>query len=276
MIVIENHCQLGNQMFIYAAARSLGLKNKQTYCLSNLGILSRYFVLTKSDNLFNGIKYFMFRLKNKISPFTFYHLQDNFKDYTLLMDKNRGKNVWYYGYFQGENYFENYSNEIKKCFQLKPAHISKFQKTVTNLRINKPMLCVHIRRKDYLTFGPDYLKGPDMTLPKSYYTDILNGFNLSKYHLIFTSDDIGWVKNEFSEFNYAYFSDNEAIIDLQFIINADVAIISHSTFAWWGAWLNQKPNKQIIVPKFFLGFKINRDYPVNIIPSNWTKQQVNG
>ena len=45
MLVFHSHCQMGNQMFIYACARSLSLKRKVPYCLSELDHL-KYFDLS--------------------------------------------------------------------------------------------------------------------------------------------------------------------------------------------------------------------------------------
>mmetsp|Transcript_34595 Transcript_34595/g.53999 ORF Transcript_34595/g.53999 Transcript_34595/m.53999 type:complete len:225 (-) Transcript_34595:61-735(-) len=38
------------------------------------------------------------------------------------------------------------------------------------------------------------------------------------------------------------------VLDLAGIAACDGHIVSTSTFSWWGAWLNDKPNKRVIVP----------------------------
>ena len=136
-------------------------------------------------------------------------------------------------------------------------------------------LTFHIRLKDYKTFGPDFLNGPDLTLPMEYYHNLIKRLS-SNIKVIFLSDDIKKVKNDFSYVNNAYFSKNSVIDDLQFIINANICILSCSTFSWWGAWLNVNPNKRIYVPKNFLGFKVKKEYPINIIPPNWNHIEING
>lgn len=46
-------------------------------------------------------------------------------------------------------------------------------------------------------------------------------------------------------------------------------IIANSSFSWWGAWLNQNPQKIIIAPKKWYNdeSKVNHD----LIPANWIK-----
>lgn len=267
MIIFHTHCQLGNQMFIYAAAKGLGAKNN-VYCLSDISELKKYFRLTAQDKYLNSAKYFYFRIKNKFMPFRYFHLQDNFMDYSKQLMNNKSENSWFYGYFQSENYFRNNGKEIKSAFKLKKSLLKRFSDIKTQFE-NKPFLVVHVRLKDYKTFGPKYLEGPDMTLPYSYYRSILNKFNLNEYNLVFTSDDINEVEEEFKDYKSAYFSNYDKMIDFQFIKNATINIISHSTFAWWAAWLNEEEDKKIFVPKYFLGFKIEREFPLNIIPKGW-------
>jgi hypothetical protein len=59
-------------------------------------------------------------------------------------------------------------------------------------------------------------------------------------------------------------------MDFQHLLNADVCIISNSTFSWWGAWLNNKPTKVIYAPKYFMGWRIKKEIPDHIYPIDWT------
>ncbi len=276
MLVFHSHCQMGNQMFIYACARSLAKKRGLKYCLSDLNGLDA-FELAEEDK-FNHLKFLWFRFSNKLpfNKFQFFHFQDNREDYHLKMLQEKNKNIWYYGYFQGENYLYNNDADLKKCFTLKAQHVSEFEEKKNRLNIQKEIFAVHVRLRDYKTFGPDYLKGPDMTLPFDYYRQLLrDNYNPQKHFLIFLSDDIKTVKEEFSsDFPDAWFSDQSPLIDFQFLMSAQTAIISHSSFAWWASKLNSNVNKRILVPEYFLGFKVGKEYPTNIIPAAWEKKAV--
>ena len=274
MLAFHSHCQLGNQMFIYACAHSLAKKINQSYCLSDLSDLN-YFELSHEDYKRNSLKWFGFRIKNLFKKFNFQHLQDNRVDYSSILLNEKHKDVWYYGYFQGEQYFYNNSTDIKARFKVKPQFIEEF-KTIRESNLGEiPYTMVHIRLKDYKTFGPDYLDGPDLSLPFSYYHDLIQSEGIKGTKIVFLSDDIDTVKSEFSYVEDAYFSENSMIIDLQFIMNAKTCVLSCSTFSWWGAWLNQTPNKLVYVPEYFLGFKVKKEYPVNMIPESWSKISIN-
>ena len=268
MLVFHSHCQLGNQMFIYACAHSLGKERNLNYCLSNISDL-KCFNLSKEDHYLNWLKWCIFRLKNLFFKYKFEHLQDNQIDYSNKIKLEKNKDVWYYGYFQGEKYFIDNNNEIRSRFQIKNKHINDFNIIKNKCIGNEEYAIVHVRLKDYKTFGPDYLNGPDLTLPFSYYHNLIKTKIPKDYKIIFLSDEINSIKDEFSYVKNAIFSENSVIIDLKFIINANICILSCSTLSWWGAWLNKNEDKVIYIPKYFLGFKVNKEFPVNMIPSNW-------
>lgn len=135
---------------------------------------------------------------------------------------------------------------------------------------------VHIRRTDYLFFGKESLGGKNMCLPDGYFINCLNKIkNINDYLIIFISDDIIYARKRFSNMYFkAQFESNDEIIDFQLLMYADVLVISNSTFAWWAAYLNQKPNKIVYAPKYWLGFKKKIEYPVNILHPNWIVVEV--
>ena len=123
MLIFHSHCQICNQMFIYACARSLAKKRNLSYCISNLYDL-KYFNLPFSDIIFNNFKFLVFRLLNflHLKKYKFCHYQDNRNDYSEVLLTEKEKNVWYYGYFQGVKYmYDNterfiYKNSLRNCF----------------------------------------------------------------------------------------------------------------------------------------------------------------
>lgn len=277
MLVFHSHCQMGNQMFIYACARSLAKKRNISYCLSELNYL-KYFELAEADKR-NKFKYFSFKLMNKLPGFSyaFEHLQDNRIDYSDQMRKASSKRIWYYGYFQGEKYLYDNFEDIKKCFTIKAHYQKEFEDFYHGTFNNKRIIIAHIRLKDYKTFGPDFLNGPDLTLPFSYYhrniKQLIAAQPDDNFKLVFMSDDIEEVKKEFSEYN-AYFSNQSVIIDFQLLQHAHAAVISPSSYAWWACWLSKNPAAKIIVPKYFLGFKVKKEFPVDMIPSKFIQSEV--
>lgn len=276
MYIFHSMFQMGNQMFIYACARSLSKTQKTGYCISRLGKL-KYFELSSNEILFNFFKYNLFRLQNllHLTKYKFNHFQDIRKDYYSELINSNYKNIWFYGFFQSEKYFSNNSDEIKKCFKVTEKYIKEFKNKYENIFKNNKVIVVHIRRKDYNDFGYDFLGSNDLRLPMEYYKKIISRYNQNDYKIIFISDEIDFVENEFKYLENAIFSHEKDIIDFQLLQNANICILSNSSFSWWGAWLNSNKNKVVYVPEYFLGFKVNQEYPINIIPDNWIKVSVN-
>lgn len=274
MLVFHSHCQMANQMFIYACVVSLAKKKRLQYCVSELGHLT-YFKLSLSDYLFNGLKYNWFRVANKLTgKYQYHHLQNGFEEYAEAMLQHSA-NSWYYGYFQGERYFYNNADEIKKRFTIKKKHVKQFNEYYSSIESNKKTVAVHIRRKDYNDFNLKEINGPNLCLPNNYYRKCLEQYvNNEQYQIVFLSDDIAGVHRDFADIPDAVFSKNEAIVDFQILANADVLILANSSFSWWGAWLNQKQEKKVYVPKYFLGFKVKKEFPVNLIPPGWDQVEV--
>ena len=268
MLVFHSHCQLGNQMFIYACACSLAKKKKQLYCLSKIEDL-HYFKLSITDRYFNTIKHGWFRTINLFSKYKFAHYQDNRIDFSNIMLHEKAKNIWYYGYFQGEKYFFQNKYGIQKAFEIKEKYAVRFKNIRKKYCGSNKITVIHVRLKDYSTFGPDYLNGPDLTLPFSYYHKLIEKEVPKSHKIVFLSDSINTIKDEFSYVKNAYFSENSPIIDLQFLTNASVCVLSCSTFSWWGAWLNRDSKKKVYIPQYFLGHKVKKEFPINMIPSNW-------
>jgi hypothetical protein len=278
MIVVNTPAvQMGNKMFLYAMARSLAKARKLTYCFEgNLLDALEYFEIPDSK-LSHKINTIIFRIQNKIPgmKYTFYHNQDNRKNYADEMLNDASKYVWYYGYMQGEQYFYGNEVEIKKLYTIKEKYKLEYKNAIQKINPeNKKLLTVHIRLKDYKTFGPDYLGGPDLSLPFSYYHNLLKNYSENEYKIVVLSDEIETVKSEFSYLKQVHFSTENMIVDFQLLQNSDVCIAAHSTFSWWASWLNSKTDKVVYVPNYFLGFKVKMENPFGIIPKGWNKVDI--
>ena len=46
-------------------------------------------------------------------------------------------------------------------------------------------------------------------------------------------------------------------------------IIANSTYSWWGAWLNDNPDKMVIAPKEWFKLTSQIQQQPNLYPSDW-------
>ncbi len=276
MISIKLLGRLGNQLFQYAFIFSASKKLSTSFYLDKSiepFLLSRFFVLPK-DQVYIADKY-IFSINGFKNIFS-YHLKKQF--YKLLKalyrletisfsnsispkeELNRLQNgALYEGYFQSETYFKEYSSSIKGLFKIKTKYIDLYSETSAFLPKGMKTVAIHIRKGDYVDLG--------LNLPMNYYHLAISKVNQPENFYIFLSDEPDSIAREFDYLNNKYISYNEEIIDFQFLVNADVCIISNSSFSWWGAYLNEN-KRAVIAPKFWLGIG-NTENPVSIIPSDW-------
>ena len=61
----------------------------------------------------------------------------------------------------------------------------------------------------------------------------------------------------------------ESYRDMQLMSLCSHHIIANSSFSWWGAWLNQNPEKIVIAPEKWENG--TEDDQQDIIPENWIR-----
>jgi hypothetical protein len=274
MVCFNLYGGLGNQLFIYSFAKSIEDETRQPYCLNYLGKLG-YFKLSVKENYLNFIKKIFFHFfirKTKKHRILFF--DDGWKTYSPSIAEEKDCTI--YGYFQSENYFKSKADKIRKLLTVKTKFRKAFDQQFGADFSRYKTVAVHLRRTDYQhSFAELQLEGPDLTLPIDYYHRALEQIPQNdNTKFFFLSDDIDFAKKHFANIQNAYYSGQSPIIDFQLMMNADICITANSTFSWWAAWLNKKQQKIVYAPKYFLGFKVQKEFPVNIIPSEWIQIEV--
>lgn len=219
----------------------------------------------RGSKVIMDIYYSLFRLRT-YSPSDPMKIDQKF---SLLED-----NICLDGYFQSELYFKNVANETKEQFKFRVNYLNTWKKWYATLPNHQKLIAVHIRLGDYRSQAGWGLGGEDLTLPAQYYIQLIEANRGAGNLFIIMSDEPETVKSWLPQSDSILFSGEEAIIDLITLTQSHICILSHSSFSWWGAWLNKKENARIYVPKYFLGFKVNRMVPENIIPENWIPIEV--
>jgi hypothetical protein len=263
--------RMGNQMFQYACAKNLELKHGFICSLDDYTNL-KYFELAPNEQAKNRFKEkLFFHIGKRFLGVESYNLDfdDMLQDFKpWLLAREKPTMIW--GFFQSEEYFKESSEEIRQYFKIKQEYQSNFNQFLDKHQLQKGnYLAIHIRRTDYKGFKVKSLSGDDFTLPQGYYTEAIKQLS-PHYPIVFVSDDPDYCRAEFSHLPNSFFSREDAITDFQILAHSKQLIISNSTFAWWAAWLN--PHADLILsPRYFLGFKENKEVPVNIYPQHWNQ-----
>lgn len=147
------------------------------------------------------------------------------------------------GYWQSEKYFTHCREAILRVFA------DKFR---WNWNFSPGWCSIHVRRGDYLKYPDKHPVVSDVYLCKA--IQHMSQIN-PRMHFTFFSDDIPWCRQFVNEWREAFpviqfeFSEGKSEESDLFLMSCHQhQIISNSTFSWWGAWLNQNPDKVVISP----------------------------
>jgi len=279
MVGINVQCRLGNQLFQYAFIKALAERFHTSFYLNEKMerfTAADYFDLEGYNPTGNKINKFLLKLE---SGNLFKKLQAiDVGSYSEAISNSLTNHTIYSGYFQSELFFKDITAKIPGYIRVKKEYVDKFQSQHQNTFTNNRTIAIHIRRGDYLELNDwwaENLGSNNLSLPASYYLSCLEQIpDYKNCRIIFVSDDIDFVRSEFADVPNAEFSQSDMITDFQIIMNADACILSNSSFAWWAAYLNPKKHKAVYCPRYWLGFKIKKEYPQNIIPAGWNQVTV--
>jgi hypothetical protein len=129
---------------------------------------------------------------------------------------------------------------------------------------------VHVRRGDYVSDkNANSLMG---VLPVNYYLSAIRHMreNVKDAYFYFFSDDLDWVKdNVQTDANCEFVEAGTDYIELDLMSQCRHNVIANSSFSWWGAFLNQNPEKIVVAPRqWVIPPAINNQ--VNIQFPSWT------
>jgi hypothetical protein len=281
MVISKISGGLGNQLFQYAAGKSLAiLRNTQLSLdtsyfeedgLRNFELHSFNIDLKIADP--NLIENFIARsvagkIRDRLLPIQFKKV---YKEPSFHFDKNffnAPSDVYLKGYWQSEKYFSPVKEIIKTDLRIKPGIIEKV-KLFGNEVANSTSVAVHIRRADYTK---DVQKEYHGILGKDYYENAIQRISkkTKDARFYFFSDSINWVKENLVIPDPVYVSGeitNNHFEDLYLMSQCNHNIIANSSFSWWGAWLNSHPGKIVIAPKNWFNKGPKDTY--DLYPEDW-------
>ncbi len=289
MIIVYLKGGLGNQLFQYAAARSLASINNTIVKLDttayyyggprqyelwhfniqeNIAQSSEILKFTEvKQNKFQ--KLFSALLHNR-SPLPAHHIRYNktefYKDFFNLPD-----NIYLEGYFQSEKYFINIADTIRNEFQIKSGLNDK-NKEIAELMTNSQSVNICIRRGDYVADQKANQKHGVCSLDYYHRCIKIISEKVKNPNFFVFSNDFNWCRDNLKIQYPVYYVDHQpdkAHEDLRLMTFCKHHIIGNSTFHWWAAWLAPYKDKLVFAPKKWYA----RDdmYADELIPDNWIK-----
>lgn len=278
---------LGNQMFQYAAGRSLAIANS---CELKLDV-SDY----KNYTLHNGFELDLFNIRAGVATVDEVSSLVNVRSrlFRLLSKKLGLKNkshflersfsydpdffniknsVYIDGYWQSYKYFESIASQLRA--ELTPKNPLSGLNLVVSQRITQVnAVSLHIRRGDYVSNNATNKVHGFLGL--KYYEEAINVIanKVSNPYFFVFSDDIAWAKENLELTNNVSFIDHNtgknSYEDMRLMSLCQHHIIANSSFSWWGAWLGQNPNKIVLYPDRW--FATNDRDISTLCPPEWLR-----
>jgi len=246
MIVTKLQGGLGNQMFQYAIGKQIAIRNNTELVLDTTHFnydRKRTYELHK------------FNITDKVAQLNFSHNCNVITENSQCFNEqilNVKDNCYLSGFWQSEKYFKGIREILLNAFSLK-GYSNRFHDYA--YAIDSNTVSIHVRRGDYVS--EPHTNSFHGVCPIEYYQEALRSLshiNVSKI-LIF-SDDIQWVKDNLNLSTYSEQIGVEQLSneeDMMLMSKCSHNIIANSSFSWWGAWLNNNPEKIVIAPKNWFG-----------------------
>ena len=291
---------LGNQLFMYSFGLSLAkefnyhllidnssafFKKKNHGCTFNLDKFNISSDYADSKLKFDNYYFDFIRKINK--KFDIIRHKKSF-----LIEPTNNKKISYFnkidlskyadelfieGYFQSEKYFVNYKNDLIKEFKIKNKYIYLDNYLINYLKKSNSV-SIHIRQN---RFSEGKTKNDEKSL--KFTIDTINYIKravlfakqkIDKPQFFIWSNDFKGLSeyfnpNEFFFVNDYYLpeisgADGKLLNDFNLFKYSKHFIVGPTTFHWWGAWLNENPDKICIRPS-----NINPSNNIDFWPDSW-------
>jgi hypothetical protein len=262
---------LGNQLFIYAAARRLALANHAELVLDDVSGFVRDHVYQRSYQLehfnipcrkataaerlepFSRLRRALKIKWNQRLPFDqrTYLVQEGIDyDPRLFQFKMQGT-VFLIGYWQSEEYFKDVAAIIRQDLQIKPPPDAANLAMAERIG-NSTSVAVHVRFFDELHVAGTYnargayytraVEAMERLVPAAHYFIFSDQPDDARVIIPLPDERVTLVANNQG--------DTHAYADLWLMTLCQHFIIANSTFSWWGAWLAAGTEKIVIAPRF--------------------------
>jgi hypothetical protein len=276
MISINIQGGLGNQLFMVFATFAYSIQyNSRVIFPYHQGDRKR---VTYWDNFFNAIdKYTTRHPDNQIEVNSFENFNEPTFMYRALPDFG-DKHILLQGYYQSHKYFEAYKNEIYQIIEL-PDKKQNICNTHSQL-FDKPNACIHFRLGDY-----KYVRYYHPVMNYEYYeAAIAHVFEkkpeIQRILYLCEKEDNEYVESQikkleakFPSLEFVKVDDSLPDYDQLLIMSCcDHNIMANSTFSWWGAYLNDNPDKIVCYPSVWFGqyYEHTHDFS-NMMADDWVK-----
>jgi hypothetical protein len=270
---------LGNQLFIYAAARALALRTGRTlyldatrgYTKDDYGRsyrLDRFPIkagpMPEECRIAPTLKHprhKFIRALNKLLPRdqrTYLAEHRNTPPTQLTALKPRRDRITLLGYWQNEAYFADHAATIR--MELAPPQPADEKNRALGEKFaTSESVFLHFRRVRYWNLlGRDYYQAAiDAARAK-----------LSQPHFVLFGDDLNWPQQNLdfrgASTELVTHNTHDELADLWLMSRCRHAVVANSSFSWWGAWLGDAQPHRLVFAPAQVGWDV-------VMPDGWQR-----
>jgi hypothetical protein len=259
MIAVDKRGRLGNQMFQYAfgLAVAQGLGTFQVYDTTEL---EPYFALLEPLRG-RAARRLMARTYDRVFGFERREVEADDREDPDDVLASATDHTRYGGHFYSEHFFRPAAAAVRRAFKVRDAHFGRFEQKYASL-LDSGYVGAHVRLTDFFTYRDD------VTLPPGYYRRALRALD-TDLPVVVVSDEPDRARAAFRRDPQIRVEANDEITDFLLLRHATQLISSNSSFSWWAAWLNDRSDRRVIAPRWWLGLHERCEVPVKVIPEEW-------
>lgn len=293
MIITNLVGGLGNQMFQYACGRACALDTGlplavssdmfRNYALHQGLELTRVFALEADEASPAQMRHFLGwqrpvllrRLLGRPLARVFtrpgFVAEPHFHFWPGLREAASG-GAYLQGYWQCERYFARHEARLRQDLRFRsPAHglNAEFAARIGHC----DAVSLHVRRGDYVSNAKT--QAIHGSLPQQYYERALHHVleRVPRATVFAFSDDPQWVAENLLPQHPGLIIVNhncgaDSYNDMRLMALCRHHIIANSSFSWWGAWLNARPDKIVVAPQQWFSTDRNSS---DLVPPHWIR-----
>jgi len=265
---------LGNQLFIYAAARALALRTgrrlyldvgsyardtfSRTFRLDRFPIEAAIADVPVAGSGLRAWRYRQLRSFNKLLPLSWRsHIKEAVDPRRFAVLAPRRATVIVDGYWQDEDYFADHAVQVRRELA-PPAPVDNDLLRLGDRLAACDSAFVHVRRRYYR-----YLLSPD------YYQRAIDRIcgRLTRPCFLAVGDDPEWMSRNLDFHGHTVETgspDGDELSDLWLMSRCRNAIIANSSFSWWGAWLQNGEGESTVFAPAQTGLRL-------AMPARWQR-----
>jgi hypothetical protein len=180
-----------------------------------------------------------------------------------------------FGYFQSERYFHMIEGRLRHWFSPRNQLGGAAAAALARIETSRLPTSVHVRRGDYLNPGTAETHG---ILGERYYHAAVASLESAvgqEAELFVFSDDAAAAEEVLSflpRSRLVHVRGDPAFPweDITLMARCRHHIIANSSFSWWGAWLNASPDKIVVAPRaWFAPAELKKRDTTDLYPLGW-------